>query len=79
MSTVEKRGIAGAYKKGCSCEVSSETSVTSRIKLIPFVFFHLRSTFAQITEAANRPPQHASGLSKTTAKQTSEFVCQSEA
>lgn len=23
LSPVEKRGIAGAYKKGCSCEVSS--------------------------------------------------------
>jgi Tissue inhibitor of metalloproteinase len=24
MSQVEKRGIAGAYKKGCGCEVSSK-------------------------------------------------------
>lgn len=31
MSTVEKRGIAGAYKKGCSCEVSSKACQKSFI------------------------------------------------
>lgn len=28
MSQVEKRGIAGAYKKGCGCEVSQPNEIT---------------------------------------------------
>jgi hypothetical protein len=57
--------------------------VAEHVENWPFVSnhrspFHLRSTFAQTTETATQPLQHASGPSKTTAKQTSDCVCLSE-
>lgn len=46
MSQVEKRGIAGAYKKGCGCEVSISCEKYSENSFTEKLTFNLRLTFA---------------------------------
>ena len=46
MSQVEKRGIAGAYKKGCGCEVSLSHERKFKNSFINELSFDFRLTFA---------------------------------
>lgn len=77
MTQVEKRGIAGAYKRGCGCEVSRDDLSLIHPPYRPINLFRLICVWTTEAAITCRPP--ASGRSTTPARQTSEFACPSRA
>lgn len=72
MTQVEKRGIAGAYKKGCSCDVRwNGDHVEKRI----YNVLINRSTFAWTIEDVTHRRQHANGHITTIARPNWELAC----